>query len=203
MNRFFRYSVNPSIPLLCRFIIDSKKNVETKKNGLNFAGKTRRPLYEVPPGGGDSVAFLPKCAREGTASAPAARPSLGGCRPPAGACGGAGGGGHRISDITGGPRNPALTRVITGPNGPPDIYMISTSMPWVATAGNGWKRNVESGVNGAEIAAVLQQKMQIPAHLHTCTPAYCNAYLLSFIILSGRYCAYACMWYALSRHLLV
>ena len=30
-----------------------------------------------------------------------------------------------------------------------------------ATAGNGWKRNVESGVNGAEIAAVLQQKMQI------------------------------------------
>ena len=33
-------------------------------------------------------------------------------------------------------------------------------MPWVTTAGNGWKRNVESGVNGAEIAAVLQQKMQ-------------------------------------------
>ena len=38
--------------------------------------------------------------------------------------------------------------------------MISTSMPWNVTAGNGWKRNVESGVNGAEIAAVLQQKMQ-------------------------------------------
>ena len=33
-------------------------------------------------------------------------------------------------------------------------------MPWVATAGNGRKRNIESGVNGAEIAAVLQQKMQ-------------------------------------------
>src|SRR5947207_9189180 len=100
------------------------------------------------------------------------RTFAGGLAPPQrGRAGAPEGGGHRISDITGGPRNPALTRVITGPNGPPDIYMISTSMPWVATAGYGWKRNVESGVNGAEIAAVLQQKMQIPAYLHTCIPA--------------------------------
>ena len=27
-------------------------------------------------------------------------------------------------------------------------------------AGNGWRRNVASGVNGADIAGVLQQKMQ-------------------------------------------
>jgi len=37
-------------------------------------------------------------------------------------------------------------------------------MPWIATAGNGWKRNVESGVNGAEIAAILQLKIQAPVH---------------------------------------
>src|SRR2546430_2393662 len=36
------------------------------------------------------------------------------------------GGGHRISDITRGPRNPALTRVITGPNGPPDNCKLSS-----------------------------------------------------------------------------
>jgi hypothetical protein len=34
-------------------------------------------------------------------------------------------------------------------------YMISTSMPWVATAGNGWKRHLASGVNGADMAIVL------------------------------------------------
>jgi hypothetical protein len=41
---------------------------------------------------------------------------------------------RRISDITRGPRNPALTRVITGPNGPPDIYMISvnTQAEWLS-----------------------------------------------------------------------
>ena len=49
----------------------------------------------------------------------------GGLAPPSGGMRGRRRGGHRISDITGGPRNPALTRVITGPNGPPDIYMIS------------------------------------------------------------------------------
>jgi hypothetical protein len=75
--------------------------------------------------------------------------------------------------------------------------MISTSMPWNVTAGNGWKRNVESGVNGAEIAAVLQQKMQTLTDLDITRHA-------SFIfILSGRYCAYVCMWHILSRHLLV
>ena len=38
-----------------------EKNVETKKKGLNFAGKIRRPLYEIPPGGGvrfGSVSYL-------------------------------------------------------------------------------------------------------------------------------------------------
>src|SRR5947207_13342162 len=54
------------------------------------------------------------------------RTFAGGLPPPQrGRAGAPKGGGHRISDITGGPRNPALTRVITGPNGPPDIYMIS------------------------------------------------------------------------------
>jgi hypothetical protein len=61
-------------------------------------------------------------------------------------------------------------------------------MPRNATAGNGWKRNVAGGVNDAEITAVLQQKMQ-------------RHFSFSFIIfLFGRYCAYACMWHALSRH---
>jgi len=64
------------------------------------------------------IAFLPKCACENAASAPATHLSLGGV------WGRRRGGGHRISDITGGPRNPALTRVITGPNGPPDNYKL-------------------------------------------------------------------------------
>src|SRR5437764_1678034 len=71
------------------------------------------------------VAFLPKYACENTVRAPTVHLSLGGCYPPAGVCGGAGGGGYRISDITERPRNPALTRVITGPNGPPDNCKLS------------------------------------------------------------------------------
>ena len=139
------------------------------------------------------VAFLPKCACENAARAPAAHLRWGAGAPQRGRVGGAGGGGHRISDITGGPRNPALTRVITGPNGPPDIYMISTSMPWVATAGNGWKRNVKSGVNGTDICSRTRTHPQ--ARKKARAP-------ISFVylVLPGRDCMYACMWYALSRH---
>ena len=71
------------------------------------------------------MAFLPKCARKSAARAPAAHLRWGAAAPQRGRVGTPGGGVCRISDITGGPRNPALTRVITGPNGPPDIYMIS------------------------------------------------------------------------------
>src|SRR5438045_8245587 len=54
------------------------------------------------------------------------RTFAGGLPPPQwGRAGAPEGGGHRISDITGGPRNPALTRVITGPNGPPDNCKLS------------------------------------------------------------------------------
>ena len=38
-----------------------EKNIEMKKNGLNFIGKIRRPLYKIPPGGGmrfGSVSYL-------------------------------------------------------------------------------------------------------------------------------------------------
>ena len=54
-------------------------------------------------------------------------------------------------------------------------------MPWVATAGNGWKRNVESGVNGAEIAAVLQQKMHISIYLYT-RIMYISIHFSSYLI---------------------
>ena len=55
-------------------------------------------------------------------------------------------------------------------------------MPWVATAGNGWKRNVESGVNGAEIAAVLQQKMQTLTDPHTHRPGYHTARIFHHLV---------------------
>src|SRR5437763_8610118 len=58
-------------------------------------------------------------------------PFAGGLLPPSGGVRGCRRGGHWISDITGGPHNPALSRVKTGPNGPPDIYMISSTVAFL------------------------------------------------------------------------